>query len=117
MEMNTFSPPNYCSQGNPIQINAERAESPGENPKRDLTLKCKGHTILGKQCQQYVGELGQNGYCHFHLHLSTPDLTTPKATSLKPAKPKSATPKPAANINAEPTPPPSGNKKRKEALH
>jgi hypothetical protein len=123
MEMNTFSPPNDSSRGNNIKGSVERAETSDKTPKRDLTLKCKGQTILGKQCQQYVGELGRDGYCHFHLHLSNsnPNLTTSKQTTLKPytprhTTPKSATPKPAnIPINAELTPPPSGNKKEKRA--
>jgi hypothetical protein len=116
MDMNTFEPPNDSSQGNHIHIDAESADSSGKNPKRDTALKCKGQTILGKQCQQYVRELGQNGYCHFHLHLSNSNsspqegIATPKEST-----PKQTTPRPAnVPINAEPTPPPSGKKEKRD---
>ena len=120
MEWNTSEPPNDSSKGDHIHIDAESPETPGKNHKRDTSLKCKGQTKAGKQCEQYVGELGQNGYCHFHLHLSNSNSssqdgnTTPKATT-----PKPVTPKPTANINslpinAEPTPPPSGKKEKRD---
>jgi hypothetical protein len=120
MEWNTFQLPNDSSKGNNIRIDAERAETSGSNPKRDTTLKCKGQTKGGKQCEQYVGELGQNGYCHFHLHLSNSNSSLQdESTTPNPATSNSATPKPTANINplpinAEPTPPPSGKKEKRD---
>jgi hypothetical protein len=120
MEWNTFKPPNDSSQGNYLHIDAERAETSGARAKRDTTLKCKGQTKGGKQCEQYVGELGQNGYCHFHPHLSNSNPSPQDGnTTPNPATPKPTTSKPTANIyplpnNAEPTPPPSSKKEKRD---
>jgi hypothetical protein len=116
MEKHTPEPANGSFQ----DVDAERADSPGKNPKRDTILKCKGQTKGGKQCEQYVGELGKNGYCHFHLHLFDPNSSPQDGNENPiPATPKPATPKPTANtnslsINAEPTPPPSGKKEKRD---